>query len=183
MGDSPNSSKQKISWPGLLIATGLSIAGGAFLWTMLTGQKSVPGISPGAIYATRLPDGDGNSLSLGQWQGKILVVNFWATWCEPCKQEIPQLVAAQNKYGKAGLQVIGVAVDEKKRVAQFLQSVGVNYPILLDESGGIDLSKRFGNRAGILPFTVVIDRKGQITTVITGALTVTQIDVLLPKLI
>lgn len=92
-------------------------------------------------------------------------------------------MAAQNKYGKAGLQVIGVAVDEKKRVAQFLQSVSVNYPILLDESGGIDLSKRFGNRAGILPFTVVIDRKGQITTVITGALTVTQIDVLLPKLI
>lgn len=116
-----------------------------------------------------LPDTAGQMRSVQEWDGKVLVVNFWATWCPPCREEIPEFVALQQKYAVRGLQFIGIAIDEPEAVLPFMKAVGVNYPVLLGQLSGIDLSRKYGNRWGALPFTAVIDREGQIISVKGGS--------------
>lgn len=107
-------------------------------------------------------DLDGNLRNVQEWDGRLLVVNFWATWCPPCREEIPLFVELQREYGARGLQLVGIAVDEVDAVRAFAQDIGINYPILLASFDGIDLSEAFGNRVGALPFTAVVDRAGRI---------------------
>ena len=75
-----------------------------------------------------MPDVEGREQALGQWQGKVLVVNFWATWCAPCREEMPEFVRAQAELGGKGLQFVGIAVDQADKVRQFAQEIGINYP-------------------------------------------------------
>ncbi len=109
-----------------------------------------------------LPDLSGKQRTLKEWQGKVLVVNFWATWCPPCRKEIPEFISLQKTFGEKGLQFIGIAIEAQAPVQEFAQSFGVNYPILIAGDDGIVQSLVFGNWAGGLPFTVIIDRQGQI---------------------
>jgi thiol-disulfide isomerase/thioredoxin len=115
-----------------------------------------------------LPDLNGRKQALTQWQGKVLVVNFWATWCPPCVKEIPELMRMQDKYGDRGVQFIGIAIDDEAKVRGFLANLAVNYPILMAQTEGIGLSRQAGNRLGGLPFTVVIDRNGRAVKVELG---------------
>jgi thiol-disulfide isomerase/thioredoxin len=108
-----------------------------------------------------LTDLDGKMRNVSEWDNKILVVNFWATWCPPCIQEMPLLVEIQQDYGEIGLQIIGIAVDEHEAVKQFVEENYINYPIL-EGDDVIDISKSFGNRLGVLPFTAVVDRNGNV---------------------
>lgn len=170
-------------WLGSLIAVSLTLAIGAFLWTSRGETGFSPSISPTALYATQLPDTDGKPVALGQWQGKVLLINFWATWCAPCREEIPHLVEAQRRYAGGKVQIIGIAVDKVDEVRSFSMQLGINYPILVDEVQGAALSRRLGNRAGIVPFTVLIDRDGRVASVTAGALTSRQIEEGLRKLI
>lgn len=117
-----------------------------------------------------LPDLEGVQHKLSKWDGKVLVVNFWATWCPPCRKETPAFVELQEKYGAQGLQFIGVAIDEKDNVEDFADTYGVNYPMLLGNLDAINISKQYGNRFGTLPYTVIVDRKGKINFIQRGEL-------------
>jgi thiol-disulfide isomerase/thioredoxin len=121
-----------------------------------------------ALFALSLPDTQGTRQSLNQWRGKVLVVNFWATWCEPCREEMPQFVQVQRELGPKGLQFIGIAVDERGKVVQFASELGLNYPALIGGYDALELSRPLGNRFGGLPFTVIISREGGIVHTYLG---------------
>lgn len=115
-----------------------------------------------ALLALSLPDPDGRPQSLAQWRGQVLVVNFWATWCAPCREEMPDLVRAQNEYGAKGLQIVGIAADNADKVQQFAKEIQLNYPALIGGYAAIDLSKELGNSLVALPFTLILDRQGKV---------------------
>ena len=118
-----------------------------------------------------LPDVRGNTISVSRWNGRIIVLNFWATWCGPCRKEIPLLNALQKSYAKRGVQIVGVAVDNATAVKQFLRSVPINYPVLIGDQEAIEVIEAYGNRAGALPYTVFINRAGIIDSMASSALT------------
>ena len=110
---------------------------------------------------------DGKTIHLSDFRGKAVALNFWATWCEPCKIETPWLVELQNQYGPNGFQVVGVSADEgdsKDDVAKFTKSMGVNYPILL---GKEDVINEYGG-VQFLPETVYINRDGKVVDKVFG---------------
>lgn len=109
-----------------------------------------------------LPDLHGELRDISDWDGNVLAVNFWATWCAPCKEEIPEFVELQDKYRDHGVVFIGVALDNSEAVADFAEYYGMNYPILIGEQAAIDAAKAFGNRIGALPYTAFVDRDGRI---------------------
>jgi len=97
-----------------------------------------------------------------EWQGKVLMVNFWASWCPPCVREIPAFIKLQETYAKQGLVIIGIALDNKQNIVDFTDPMDINYPILMAEKEGVALARAYGNRLGVLPYTVIIDRTGKI---------------------
>jgi len=118
-----------------------------------------------------LNDLDGKEHNLYDWHGKVIMLNFWATWCGPCQIEIPDFIAYQNRYADKGLQVIGVGLDEVRKLKNYVRTVGINYPILqADPELQYSLLKQWGNSFGILPFTVVIARDGHFVFMQQGIL-------------
>jgi thiol-disulfide isomerase/thioredoxin len=105
-----------------------------------------------------------------QWRGKVLIVNFWATWCAPCREEIPGFVKFQQAYGPAGLQFVGIAIDQKPRVIPYAQEMGINYPLLVGGLETMDFARQLGNRMSVLPFTLVLDRTGKVVLSEVGIL-------------
>lgn len=122
------------------------------------------------VMATRLADLQGQSQPLSQWRGKVLVVNLWATWCAPCREEIPAFVRLQDKYRARGLQFVGIAIDQRDPVQAFAREFGINYPVLLGGIDTVEMSRRAGNRVGALPFTLIIDRNGNIAGTELGSI-------------
>lgn len=118
-----------------------------------------------------LPDVHGKAVSIGRWDGRVIVLNFWATWCAPCRKEIPLLNTLHNRYTKRGVQIVGVAVDNTEAVTQFMRSVPMHYPVLIGDQAGLDIIEAYGDRAGALPYTVFINRAGIIDSMASGALT------------
>ncbi|MEO5863114.1 MAG: TlpA disulfide reductase family protein [Burkholderiales bacterium] len=125
-------------------------------------------LSPGALYTSSFPDLEGKVHPLGEWQGKIMVLNLWATWCGPCREEIPIMVKLHQKYREQGVTFIGLAMDEKGPVEKYAKEMGINYPILLGDITLGDFGRRLGNNNGGLPYTVIIDRAGKIVTTRLG---------------
>ncbi len=121
------------------------------------------------LLTTPLKDLQQKPHKIAEWKGKVLVVNFWATWCAPCREEIPEFIATQKQY-QANVQFIGVAVDEPKDVARFAKQFGINYPLLTGEEDAMEIMRAAGNRLGGLPFTVIVDRQGKIVAVAAGRL-------------
>ena len=115
-----------------------------------------------------LRDLDGRVVRLGDYHGKVVLINFWATWCPPCRAEMPDLVRLQREHRKQGLQIIGITYppEKKARVRRFARSIKVNYPIIL---GTRQIKARFSSDE-TLPLTIVIDRDGKITDIISGIL-------------
>jgi thiol-disulfide isomerase/thioredoxin len=151
----------------------LSLAGAA-LWVgrMAAAPPALPvQASAGAIYTASFPDVNGVPQSLGKWQQKLLLINFWASWCGPCKEEMPILVRLQQKYAERGLQIIGIAADSRANVINFAKNTKINYPLLPDEANAIGFSRRLGNSAGLLPHTVVIKPGGEIGFAQLGTIT------------
>lgn len=117
-----------------------------------------------------LPDLDGVLHNVNEWDGKVLAINFWATWCPPCRKEIPEFVALQDQYGAQGLQFLGVALEQAEPVRAFVQEHGMNYPVLAGEMDVIAVAEAYGNNVGALPYTVIVDRDGRVAFVHAGPL-------------
>ncbi len=122
--------------------------------------SGLPSASSGSSAAPefRLSDIQGRTVSLSDFRGKVVILDFWATWCPPCRREIPDLISLQSQYKGEGLQIVGVALDEPDKVKGFAQYMQMNYPVLL---GNDDVSALYGGISGI-PTTFIIDRKGKI---------------------
>ena len=136
-------------------------------------QPPEPSEQTQSLIGTRVPQFsllglDGVKESGEQWLGKIQVINFWATWCPPCKREIPALIELQNDYRNHNLQVIGIALDEVEAVREFVKEMGINYPILVGQNDAADVSEQLGNDLGILPYTLITDQAGNITFIKYG---------------
>lgn len=139
--------------------------------------------SSAPIFAATFEDVNGKPVALADFKGRPLVLNFWATWCPPCRKEIPDLVEIQSQYGERGVAIVGVAVEEKTRIPEFVRDNKINYLILLGREQGIELLQALGNRSAGLPYTVVLDRQGDIVFIKRGALTRERLEqVLLPLL-
>ncbi len=137
-------------------AGGLACVGGAlagYAWLNRTGGAS--GGEPDRLLAASFESIDGAVVPLSRWAGKTLVVNFWATWCGPCREEMPDFVKAQTEFANKGLQFVGVAIDRKPAVERFVKELGINYPIVLGDVAWLESLKTMGNPQGVLPFTVV----------------------------
>jgi thiol-disulfide isomerase/thioredoxin len=135
------------------------------------------------VLAAPLADIKGGSQSIGQWRGRVLVINYWATWCAPCREEIPMFVKMQERYGERGLQFIGIAIDQPAKVAEFAAEFRVNYPLLIAGADSLELLRQAGNRAGVLPYTLVIDRKGNLVSREPGGLKEARLETLLQPLL
>jgi len=126
--------------------------------------------------AFTLPDLDGKARNVSEWDGKLLVVNFWASWCEPCLREMPAFTRLQAHYENQGVQFIGIAVDNAKAVSDFLKDfeTKINYPILLGDENTFATPIAYGNDYGILPHTIIVDKTGKIAYSHFGSLTYEQ---------
>jgi len=156
----------------LALVAGLSTAGGVavHLWSRGGSAGTDPAEVVERILAAQHADVKGETRRLGDWRGRVLIVNYWATWCAPCREEIPVFVKLQERYGDRGLQFVGIAIDQPGKVAEFAREFGINYPLLLGGVETIELVRQVGNRAGVLPYTLVIDRKGKLVSRELGAL-------------
>lgn len=143
----------------LLLITSITACDNSSNSSAPVANQHAPAASPPGF---SLPDLDGKVHSLKQWQGKFIVINFWATWCPPCRTEIPMFIELQNKYADQGMQFIGIAIDDDVSVQHFSMEMGINYPNLIAESQGIELARQYGNLSGALPFSVLINPEGQI---------------------
>lgn len=138
-----------------LIAFGLGIAARQYLpQGMIDGASTVPEFN--------LPDTNGNTHNVSEWRGKLLVINFWATWCPPCRKEIPDFIALQQQYADKGLQFVGIALEEKEPVVEYAAATKFNYPVLIGGNNGIALARQLGNAVDAVPYTIIADREGRI---------------------
>ncbi len=120
-----------------------------------------------------LPDSLGLSHDVGEWDGRVLIVNFWASWCKPCVREMPAFVELQGQYAEQGVQFVGIALDTPQQVEAFFDRLGfvLNYPSLIGGTNAIAVAEAYGNSIGILPYTVLVDRTGKIAYAQYGELT------------
>jgi len=122
--------------------------------------------------AFTLPDLDGTRRSLAEFEGKgVVLVNFWATWCPPCLREVPTLVHLDRQFRARGLHIVGVALDDADRVREFATEQGIDYTLLTGSRAAFEIARRFGDRRGTLPYSVVIGPGGRIRATHMGALT------------
>jgi thiol-disulfide isomerase/thioredoxin len=168
-----------------LVAIGAAAAGYAYQAWRSAAQPITAARDEGAarLMATQLPDLENTPQFIGQWRGKVLVVNFWATWCAPCREEIPIFVRLQDKFRERGLQIVGIAIDRPDNVRPYAAELGMNFPVLIGGSDAIDLTRALGNRGAVLPYTVVIDRDGRIAAVEMGAAKENKFSALLASLL
>lgn len=123
-----------------------------------------------AMFRQSMADSQGVQQALAQWKGKTLIVNFWAPWCGPCVEEMPELSELQQASAGKNLQVIGIGIDSPTNIAEFAQKHKIAYPVYVAGLSGTDLSREFGNAQGGLPYTVLIGADGQVKKTYLGRL-------------
>ncbi len=160
----------------LTVGAGL-VGAWAWHWTHPEPQPSIAlptAVLTGGIGHPRpaftLRDVDGEWHEASEWDGDVLLVNFWATWCPPCREEMPRLIELQQTYGDQGLQIIGIAMDSPELVKAYAESMGVDYPMLWGEQDAIDVAHAFGFDVVGLPISAVVDRDGTVTAIHIGEL-------------
>ena len=132
--------------------------------------------SAAALMRLSLLDVAGKSQALSQWSSRLLLVNFWATWCEPCREEIPALIRAQKIFVGKNLQTVGIAIDSVDKVSEFSTKYGINYPVLMGGLESIYQNRQIGKSARALPFTVLVSPQGELLASHLGALNDTSLE-------
>lgn len=152
----------------------LAAAGGMLVWLLTAPPPELPDVA--------IADLEGTPKTLASWDGQIRVVNFWATWCKPCREEVPMLVAAQREFGDQGVQIIGLAVDDADTAARFARDYDINYPVLADTRAVMRVQDQLRAGQG-LPVTLVIGRQGRIEARAVGEITRDDLDEMLAPLL
>ena len=165
---------------GLALLAGITVS--FYISTGADKQELPPASSTSiGLEQIELPDLSGNRQSFTQWQGKLLLVNFWASWCPPCLDEIPIFLSLRKKYQNDGFEVVGISTDSGQDVMAFRDSLGIDYPLLDGEKKGIALMASMGNSAGALPYSVLFDRNGKAVHFKTGKFSHQELQKLLEK--
>jgi thiol-disulfide isomerase/thioredoxin len=138
-------------------------------------ENSATDAQPHPVVPTRLPEFSLNDLSgkptpIAAWSGKSLVINFWATWCAPCRREIPLLKTLASDWAGRDLTVVGIAVDYADKVRQFAAQFKIDYPVLIGEQDALDVAAKFGMDSPAFPFTVFTDQRGEVVALFVGEL-------------
>lgn len=123
-----------------------------------------------AVTGSALKDFEGRPRTLADYRGKILVINYWATWCAPCREEIPLFVRLQRDYAAKNVQFIGIAIDQVDKVRVFAEEYRINYPLLIGGLDAVELSRKTGNTAGVLPYTLLVGSDGRSAVSLVGSL-------------
>ncbi len=164
MKDNPGmtSEAQPLSRRRLWLAGSVAaVAGAGLAWWRLEPQALLPGADH-AFWAQRFETVTADSLNMGHFRGKPLLVNFWATWCPPCVEELPLIDAFWREHHANGFQVVALAIDQPSAVRRFLTRQPLGFPVGLAGLGGTELAKSLGNAAGGLPFSVFFNADGSI---------------------
>ena len=157
------------------LAAGLYLA----MKTLAPPAEPAANLDPHAVetlFAARLPDPQGKIRALADWRGQVLVVNFWASWCPPCREEIPAFSRLQRKYQESGVQFVGIAVENARKVAEFVAILPISYPVLVAETEGNRLMRQLGNASAGLPYTIIVGRDGKIGLTHLGRLSEAQLE-------
>jgi thiol-disulfide isomerase/thioredoxin len=152
------------------IPTTLSGAGSPLRSDPLGEVPPQPTKIPDRLPAFSLSDLQGKSTPIGSWTGKSLIINFWATWCAPCRREIPLLEGLSGQWAGRGVQVVGIAVDRREAVTDYARQLKIEYPILIGEQDALDVASSLGFDAPVFPFTVFTDRRGELVALFVGEL-------------
>ena len=168
-----------------------ALVAGALLWHFGRPARPAPAtgaipppvvsIAPAALFATTFTDPDGASRALGQFEGKVLVLNFWATWCEPCRAEMPAFNRLHERWAGRGVQFIGLSDEPREKAQNFGASFGIGYPLWTGGDQVADLSRRLGNHLAGLPHTVVVDRAGRVVAQRVGPYTEPDLNAILER--
>jgi thiol-disulfide isomerase/thioredoxin len=169
-----------------LFVVGLVAAMAALLAGIYTGSQRSGSSSPASpavtaeamssLFASSLDDVGGKSQPFSRWQGSTLIVNFWATWCPPCREEMPAFSRLQDRYGARGVQFVGIALDTADNVRAFAEARPVSYPLLIGGPAGVDLARQFGNARLILPYTLLIAPDGDLRLARLGPISESELD-------
>ncbi len=143
----------------IFFVSAIALIGGIYVQTLSNQETS--NISIPALEIS-LPDVSGKQRNISEWQGKIRIINFWATWCPPCLEEIPEFIKLQNEFKNNKLQFIGIAIEEKETVEQYLKDNPVNYPMLIGGDKAVTLAQQLGNIVNAVPFSLIVNQQGQI---------------------
>ena len=158
-----------LRWLFALVGVVAALAGTALWLATRPASPSPVAIdkAPSALWAASFRDVNGGARALGEYQGRVLVLNFWATWCAPCREEMPGFQRLQTKWPT--VQFVGLSAEDAGKVAAFARNLGITYPLWVGGDEVAELSKRLGNRAGVLPHTVVFDAAGKAVASKVGA--------------
>jgi len=160
----------------LVLAVALLATGAGFFAYRATLPDRSVAEAAAELMRLRLPDVSGKDQSLAQWRDKVLIVNFWATWCGPCREEIPVLLRVQAKHASNGVQVVGISIDSVDKVREFAIEYGIAYPLVIGSMDTIDLTRRLGNKTAGLPYTIVLDRTGRVVKTHLGGISEVELE-------
>jgi thiol-disulfide isomerase/thioredoxin len=143
-------------------------AGGWFAWRRL--DDAPASLSSTPLFALTYPDPEDREQALAQWRGRLLVVNFWATWCVPCIEEMPDLQRVRDEYRARNVEVLGIGIDSAAKIREFREKQRITFPLFVAGAGGSELARQLGNTAGALPYTVLVAPDGSVVQRRLGAI-------------
>ncbi len=174
---------KKLAFPISAILLFIAVAATTvYLLSGETVEGNESNTSTAELFAMSLPDENGQQQAISQWQGKIIVLNFWATWCPPCREEMPELSALNTEWQDKNVIVLGIALDEIGLIKEFDEENDISYPLLAAEENGANLAFKLGNDKSALPYTVIIKADGTIAKTYFGRISKPLLEETLVKL-